>query len=157
MGYSPWDCKDSYTTDCAYNTHTVKDFSIVSEAKVDVFLDLSCFLFDSTNVHNLICFLHLFKSQFLHLEVISSCIAENNLEGFWSKPYKHAKWAQLWHSLNILKEVGIPGHLTECSLTERGPLEKGMAKHFSILALRTPWTVWKGKMIQHWKRNSTGQ
>ena len=26
-----------------------------------------------------------------------------------------------------------------------GPLEKGMANHFSILALRTPWTVWKGK------------
>ena len=26
-----------------------------------------------------------------------------------------------------------------------GPLEKGMANHFSIFALRTPWTVWKGK------------
>ena len=32
-------------------------------------------------------------------------------------------------------------------LTECGPLEKGMANHFSILALRTTWTVWKGKMI----------
>ena len=30
-------------------------------------------------------------------------------------------------------------------LTECGPLEKGMANHFSILALRTPWTVWKAK------------
>ena len=29
-------------------------------------------------------------------------------------------------------------------LTKHGPLEKGMANHFSILALRTPWTVWKG-------------
>ena len=28
-------------------------------------------------------------------------------------------------------------------LTKRGPLEKGMAKHFGILALRTPWTAWK--------------
>ena len=28
-------------------------------------------------------------------------------------------------------------------LTECGPLEKGIANHFSILALRTPWTVWK--------------
>ena len=28
-------------------------------------------------------------------------------------------------------------------LTKCGPLEKGMANHFSILALRTPWTVWK--------------
>ena len=30
-------------------------------------------------------------------------------------------------------------------LTKRGPLEKGMANHFSILALRTPWKVWKDK------------
>ena len=31
--------------------------------------------------------------------------------------------------------------LTKCS-----PLEKRMANHFSILALRTSWTVWKGKI-----------
>ena len=41
-------------------------------------------------------------------------------------------------------------------LTKWGPLEKGMANHFSILALRTPWTVWKGKKIGHWKMNSPG-
>ena len=40
-------------------------------------------------------------------------------------------------------------------LTECGPPEKGMANHFSILALRIPWTVWKGKMIGFWKRNSS--
>ena len=28
-------------------------------------------------------------------------------------------------------------------LTKCGPLGKGVANHFSILALRTPWTVWK--------------
>ena len=28
---------------------------------------------------------------------------------------------------------------------------EGMANYFSILALRTPWTVWKGKKIGHWK------
>ena len=42
-------------------------------------------------------------------------------------------------------------------LTKYGPLEKGMASHFSILALRTPWTVWKGKKIGHWKMNFPGQ
>ena len=41
-------------------------------------------------------------------------------------------------------------------VTECGQLEKGMANHFSILALRTPWTVWKGKMIAYQKRNSPG-
>ena len=40
--------------------------------------------------------------------------------------------------------------------TSGGPLEKGMANHFSILALRTVWTVWKGKKIWHWKMNSPG-
>ena len=42
-------------------------------------------------------------------------------------------------------------------LTKCGPLEKGVANHFSILALRTPWTVWKGKKIGHWNRNSLGK
>ena len=36
-------------------------------------------------------------------------------------------------------------------LTKCGPLKKGIANHFSILALKTPWTVWKGKTIGHWK------
>ena len=30
-------------------------------------------------------------------------------------------------------------------LTKHGPLEEEMATHSSILATRTPWTVWKGK------------
>ena len=34
--------------------HTVKGFSIVNEAEVDVFLELSCFLHDPVNVGNLI-------------------------------------------------------------------------------------------------------
>ena len=34
-------------------------------------------------------------------------------------------------------------------LTKRGPLEKGMESHFSILALTTPGRVWKGKKIWH--------
>ena len=42
-------------------------------------------------------------------------------------------------------------------LTKPGPLKKGMANHFSILTLRTPWTLWKGKKIRHWKVNSLGQ
>ena len=34
--------------------HTVKGFSIVSDAEVDVFLEFSCFFKDSTDVGNLI-------------------------------------------------------------------------------------------------------
>ena len=43
------------------------------------------------------------------------------------------------------------------ALTKCGPLEKGMANHFSVLTSRVPWTVWKGKKIGHWKMNSPGQ
>ena len=34
--------------------HTVQGFSIVSEAEVDVFLEFSCFFYDSTDDGNLI-------------------------------------------------------------------------------------------------------
>ena len=33
--------------------HTVKGFGIVTEAEVDVFLEFSCFLYDTTDVANL--------------------------------------------------------------------------------------------------------
>ena len=34
--------------------HTVKDFRVVSEAEVDVFLEFSCFVYDPMDVVNLI-------------------------------------------------------------------------------------------------------
>ena len=52
---------------------------------------------------------------------------------------------------NSMKLWAIPCRATKTDgswwrvLTKRVPLEKGMANHFSILVLRTPWTVWKGK------------
>ena len=42
-------------------------------------------------------------------------------------------------------------------LIECGPLEKGLANHFSILTLRTPWTGWEGKKIGRWRMISPGQ
>ena len=42
-------------------------------------------------------------------------------------------------------------------LTKCGCLEKRMANLFSILTLRTPWTVWKDKKIWHWKMNPPGR
>ena len=41
-------------------------------------------------------------------------------------------------------------------LTKRGKMEKWMANHFSILSMRTPWTLWKGKKIWQWMINSLG-
>ena len=34
--------------------HTIKGFSLVNEAEVDVFLEFSCFFYDPTDVGNLI-------------------------------------------------------------------------------------------------------
>ena len=59
--------------------HTVKGFSIVNEADVDVFLEFPCFLYDPMDVSSLISGS---SNQFVHLEVLSSCSVEAYLEGF---------------------------------------------------------------------------
>ena len=41
-------------------------------------------------------------------------------------------------------------------LTKHGPLEGEGAMHPNILSMRTPWTVWNGKMISHWKISPPG-
>ena len=60
-----------------------------------------------------------------------------------------------WISLLSKKTLkSLQHHSSKAS--KCGPLEKRMANPFSILALRTPWTVLKGKKIGHWKMNSPG-
>ena len=58
--------------------HTVKGFSIVSEAEVEVFLEFPCFLYDTTNVGNLISGSSAFpkSSLYRYLEVLSSHTVE---------------------------------------------------------------------------------
>ena len=53
--------------------HTVKGFSIVSEADGNVFLGFPCFLYDPMDVGNLIpgC-----SNNFVYLEVLSPCTVE---------------------------------------------------------------------------------
>ena len=53
--------------------------------------------------------------------------------------------ASMWNECNCVVVWPKMGRSWWRDLTECGPLEKGMANHFSILALKTPWTVWKGK------------
>ena len=47
--------------------HTVKGFSIVNEAEVDIFLEFSCFLYGPTNVGNLISASSAFSKSSLHI------------------------------------------------------------------------------------------
>ena len=50
-------------------THTVKGFGIVNKAEVDVFLELSCFLDDPTDVGNLISGSSAFSKSSLNFTV----------------------------------------------------------------------------------------
>ena len=61
--------------------HTVKGFSVVNEAEVDVFLEFPCFLYDPMNVGNLISGSSAF-SKLVHLEVLNSSTDEAWLRGF---------------------------------------------------------------------------
>ena len=47
--------------------HTVKGFSIVNEAEVDVFLDFSCFFYDPMDVGNLISGSSTFSKSSLYI------------------------------------------------------------------------------------------
>ena len=64
--------------------HTVKGFTAVNEAEVDVFLELSCFFDDPTNVGNLISGSSAFSKsnlniwKFLGHVLLKSCL--ENLE-----------------------------------------------------------------------------
>ena len=59
--------------------HTVKGFSIISEADGNVFWDSVAFLYDPMDVGKLISGS---SNQFLDLEILSSCSVEAYLEGF---------------------------------------------------------------------------
>ena len=67
--------------------HTVKGFSIVNEAEVDVFLELSCFFDDPADVGNLISGSSAFSKSSLNLEVLGSYTAEAWLGEFWALIY----------------------------------------------------------------------
>ena len=47
--------------------HTIKGFSVVTEAKLDVFLEFSCFFYDPTDVDNLICGSSAFSKSSLNI------------------------------------------------------------------------------------------
>ena len=99
--------------------------------------------------------------------LFSSALCPKNPYLHW--PIQILHWVRQGCGSSVIRLTSFLGVWFQCvcllmmgrswwsDLTECGPLEKGMANHFSILALRTPWTVWKGKMIRYWKRNSPGQ
>ena len=54
--------------------HTVKGFSIVNEAEVDVFLEFSCFFYDPEDVGNLISGSSAFSKSSLNIWKLLVCV-----------------------------------------------------------------------------------
>ena len=63
--------------------HTMKDFSIVNEAEVDVFLEFSCFLYDPVDVGNLISCSSAFAKSSLNIwEFLVHVLLKSSLDNF---------------------------------------------------------------------------
>ena len=63
--------------------HTVKDFGVVNKAEVDVFLELSCFFSDPTDVGNLISGSSAFSKSSLNILKFSiHVLLKPSLENF---------------------------------------------------------------------------
>ena len=85
--------------------HTVKDFSIVSEEELDIFLEFSCFFCDLTDVGSLISGSSAFSKSSLYIWKFSVHIVlkpslkdfEHNLAGMW----KECNYIVIWTFFGI--------------------------------------------------------
>ena len=112
-------------------SHTVKGFGIVNKAEVDIFLELSCFLYDPTDVGNLILVSSAFSRSSLNIWKFSvHILLKPGLENF-----EHY-FASMWTSLVAQTVLHLPA-MQETWVRSLGwevPLEKEMATHSSTLA-----------------------
>ena len=77
--------------------HTVKGFGIVNKAEIDVFLELSCFYHDPSDVGNLICGSSAFSKTSLNIRKFTVHLLLNpGLENF-----EHY-FTSVWHECNCV-------------------------------------------------------
>ena len=63
--------------------YTVKDFGVINKAEVDVFLEFSCFFYDSTDVGNLISGSSAFSKSSLNIwKFVVHIVLKPGLENF---------------------------------------------------------------------------
>ena len=89
-----WSVSQSFKNfPCFVVIHTVKGFSVVNEAEVDIFLEFPCFLYDPVNVGNLISGSSAFSKPSLYIWKFSVHILlkpglknfEHNLTSVWNE------------------------------------------------------------------------
>ena len=89
--------------------HTVKGFSVVNEAEVDVFLEFSCFFYDPTDGGNLISGSSAFSKPSLNIWKFSvHVLLKPSLENFefyfasmWNKCNCAVVWTFIWHCFSL--------------------------------------------------------
>ena len=85
--------------------HTVKGFSIVNDTKVDVFLELSCFFHEPTNVGNLISCSSAFSKSSLNIWKISVQVllkpGLENFEHYFANVWDECSCAVVWTFFGI--------------------------------------------------------
>ena len=85
--------------------HTVKGFSIVNEAEVDVFLELSCFFYDPADIGNLISGSSAFHKSSLNIWKFSVHIllkpSLENFEHYFASVWEECKCAVVWTFIYI--------------------------------------------------------
>ena len=75
-------------------------------------------------------FQRIFRTDSFRINWLDLLVVQGTLESLLQ--HHSSKASILWPSAFFLVQLSHP-YMTKC-----GPLEKGMANHFSILALRTP-------------------
>ena len=82
--------------------HTVKGFGMVNKTEIDVFMELSCFLDDTTDVGNLISGSSTFSKTSLNIwKFMVHVLLKPGLENF-ERYFTSVRWVQLRVSLSIL-------------------------------------------------------
>ena len=85
--------------------HTVKGFSIVNEAEVDVFLELSCFFYDPADIGNLISGSSAFHKSSLNIWKFSVHIllkpSLENFEHYFASVWDECNCAVVWTFIYI--------------------------------------------------------
>ena len=85
--------------------HTVKGFSIVNKAEVDVFLEFSCFLYDPTSIGNLISDSFAFSKSSLNTGKFSVHVllkpGLENFEHYFASVWDECNCAVVWTFFGI--------------------------------------------------------
>ena len=126
--------------------HTVKGFSVVNEAEVDVFLEFSCFFYDPTYVGNSISDSSTFSKSILKIWTVSVHIllkpSLENFEHYFASMWDECNCAVVWTFFDIAFlwnwnenwpfPVPKKGNAKECSnyhtITLISDASKGMLK-----------------------------